>query len=226
MRPGIDRPACAAIAVAAALLAGGDAAAQATEPSSPAGLYGSLSGLYVWAPESSWAARYESGIANRGDYGWESGSGAVAALGYDTGTGWRVEAELGWRSLDLDRIRLAGARWMKFAGEAEARTLSAMANVYWAVPGGWMLQPYLGAGIGAARQDWRSGGSIDDTMFAWQAMAGVRHALSDRAELHVGYRFFSTADWQLGGRDADGDAWRSEVDYRTHNLEGGVTFRF
>ena len=147
MRPGIDRPACAAIAVAAALLAGGDAAAQATEPSSPAGLYGSLSGLYVWAPESSWAARYESGIANRGDYGWESGPGAVAALGYDT-------------------------------------------------------------------------------VFAWQAMAGVRHALSDRAELHVGYRFFSTADWQLGGRDADGDAWRSEVDYRTHNLEGGVTFRF
>ena len=48
-------------------------------------------------------------------------------------------------------------------------------------------------------------------------MAGIGYALSDNAEVRLGYRYFAT-----GKADFNGD----EFSYGTHNFEIGLLYRF
>lgn len=61
--------------------------------------------------------------------------------------------------------------------------------------------------------------SDHDTVFAWQALAGVGFALSENTEARLGYRYFGTGD---GAFVDDG----VEASYATHDFEAGILVRF
>ena len=61
--------------------------------------------------------------------------------------------------------------------------------------------------------------SDHDTVFAYQALAGVGFALSEDTEARLGYRYFATGE--AGFLDG---GFRSS--YETHNFEAGILVRF
>ena len=94
------------------------------------------------------------------------------------------------------------------------------------------LRPYAGLGLGLARHAIESeetsievDGETEDlskvsensTAFAYQGMVGVGYALSDNAEVRLGYRYFATAKADFDGVD---------MTYGTHNFELGLLYRF
>ena len=218
-----------ALALAAAALAPAPAGAE------PSGFYASASGLYIVPRDHESipvALPPPYGANNWHDLGMEPGAGMLAAVGRAFGERWRGEVEIGYREANVGTLdgwsgAYSGAP-LKMAGGV--RTLSAMLNGYYRfdVEG---FAPYVGAGIGLAghRFNARSKpvtiGDVrghfvfrgHDTVFAWQAMAGVTRLVADNVELRLGYRFFGTRTGQFGG---------DELGYETHNLELGLSFGF
>jgi OmpA-OmpF porin, OOP family len=91
------------------------------------------------------------------------------------------------------------------------------------------LQGFVGGGVGVARVKGkyglnRFGNFVDDsdTVFAWQAIAGVRAPLTKNIDATLKYRFFNADNVKLvdvTGRTLDGR-------FRSHSIMGGFTFNF
>ena len=99
-----------------------------------------------------------------------------------------------------------------------------MGNGYYAFDVGGGFKPFIGAGIGIAYLDAELSapgvgpGSVsdDDTVFAYQGIAGVEYEiLTDSATIALGvrYSYFATTDYDF----AD-----AELEYGTHNVMFGV----
>ena len=61
-----------------------------------------------------------------------------------------------------------------------------------------------------------------DTVFAWQALAGIRAPLSDHLDVSLKYRFFNADNVKLvdvTNRTFDGR-------FRSHSILGGITYNF
>ena len=215
--------------VAAALLAlTGAFAAPAAADDDGSGLYVSLSGLYVFPTDSDWSETDVDGLS-KGKIDLENSIGVLGAVGYGLSTNLRVEFEIGYRALDVDRVTVTvddgNSANESHSSKGDIRTLSVMANGYYAFGDG-RIMPYIGGGLGIARHkgnyeeepgDWLRG---KDTVFAYQAMAGVGYGLSETTELRLGYRYFATEDWDASDVD------KLKASYRTHNIEAGVSVRF
>jgi opacity protein-like surface antigen len=101
-----------------------------------------------------------------------------------------------------------------------------MANVLLDIDTGTQFTPYVGAGVGwgEVRVDGLSLagfpglGSIDDedTVFAFQAIAGVAFDVTQQISLTADYRFFLTEDPEFDGVD---------VENRNHTLMFGARYR-
>ena len=201
-------------------------------------LYVSLGALYVMPSDGD--SSHTVG-ANRARYDMtrDDDFGLSVALGYGAPTGPRGELEFTYRNTDSHEARNVTFGALAVPGNhaftSELETLSLMANGYYAFEAG-PVRPYLGAGVGIARHaldypaqsvEFEFGGmthpvefddtSENDTAAAWQLMAGVGYALSDSAELRLGYRYLRTGDVDLGS---------VETTYAAHNVEAGVAFRF
>lgn len=115
------------------------------------------------------------------------------------------------------------------AADGNGRTMALMANGYWDVPFGGDIRPYLGAGIGLARSNYRFAPSgLDvakngDTSLAYQAMAGVGIALNKKTELFAGYKYFETDRTQI---DINLIPVRLGVENKVHSLDFGIRFKF
>jgi opacity protein-like surface antigen len=95
-----------------------------------------------------------------------------------------------------------------------------MANVALDMATGTIVEPYVLAGIGAANVTLESDDldvDEDDTVFAYQAGAGLGSALTETITLFTGYRFFATTDPEFEGVEAE---------YHSHNVEAGVRVEF
>ncbi len=67
-----------------------------------------------------------------------------------------------------------------------------------------VIVPYIGAGMGGSEAVFETDnffngadgvvGNESDTVFAWQAFAGLRFKLSDTTSLGIGYKYFATED--------------------------------
>jgi opacity protein-like surface antigen len=65
-----------------------------------------------------------------------------------------------------------------------------------------IVTPYIGVGVGGANVVFDTGhfsngvttvsGNEDDTVFAWQAFAGLRFQLNSRMSFGIGYKYFAT----------------------------------
>lgn len=168
---------------------------------------------------------------------FDDGYGLGAALGTRFGqpgdaTRWRVEGELTFRSNDVDTHRLnGGAPLVGPTGDIESTAV--MLNALIDFDGASRFTPYLGAGVGLARVD-ASGfgvGAIpavlddNDTVIAYQVIAGGGYEVSPNTELFAEYRWFATEDPGVTTSAATG-AVDTDIEYRTSNVLAGVRFRF
>ncbi len=210
------------------------------------GFYASLTGLLVIPRDSESSGKREVRGARR-DVSVElmakSGFGVLAAAGYEMSSRLRAELELGYRGYEFDKAKVKvdppivpvrdKGHWVDGPVDGDFSTLSVMANGIYSFRRG-KLRPYAGLGVGLARHTLNlerityeingrtvlgpSGGPEEDsTVLAYQAMAGIGYALSDNAEVRLGYRYFAT-----GKADFNGD----EFSYGTHNFEIGLLYRF
>ena len=135
----------------------------------------------------------------------KDGYAVTGAIGSGFGA-IRGEIEASYRR---NGVKGASGFGLQLPGTGHASALSAMANAYVdpALDVG-PLKPYVGGGVGISRFRATNvaavglpfGGPVtrfgpisgEKTGFAWQLMAGVGIALSEKAAITVGYRYFAT----------------------------------
>ena len=172
------------------------------------------------------------------EYGWDAGG----TIGYDFG-GFRLEVEGSYRRADVDGItssttlpafNATGPATLRTGGNfdyAGGRTsaLSFMLNGLLDFGPDDGLQGFVGGGVGVARvkADYAlntNGSFLDDsdTVFAYQALAGIRAPLTDNVDVTLKYRFFNADDVKL----VDVANRSNEARFRSHSIMGGLTFNF
>ncbi|HEX7851007.1 MAG TPA: outer membrane beta-barrel protein, partial [Sphingomonas sp.] len=176
------------------------------------------------------------------DYGYD----VDGQVGYDFGM-FRVEAEVGYKSANVNTISSslkipaynaggalipgggANAGSYNYAG-GRTTALSFMLNGLLDFGDDDGLQGFVGGGVGVARVKAGKyalntyGSFLDDsdTVFAWQAIAGIRAPLTSHIDATLKYRFFNAENVKLvdvSGRTLDGR-------FRTHSILGGFTYNF
>ncbi len=168
--------------------------------------------------------------------GWAIGG----AFGRRIGCNLRTELETGYRDNTLDSAEISftapGAATVFVEDDVDGRIQMylGMYNVYWDFGSQCQrLRPYVGAGAGVAFIDARVsteslGGiaaELDESAFAWQAMAGASWRMSDRAELFSEYRIFGTDDEELTlASGALGTSASAEFETMSNNVMFGVRF--
>lgn len=184
----------------------------------------------AWATEG-WYGRLDAGYsvdgalkASGGDFDFDNDWSGHAAAGYAFKNGFRVEAEGAYRQNDLSDIK------------GDATATAAMANLYYDFNRDGAIQPYVGIGVGGAKIDVSGAAASlvtfddNDTVAAYQGMAGVAIPLTDRLDLDVGYRYFKAPDASFAGRVSDGEggfnAFRFDGDYEHQAVTVGVRYQF
>lgn len=167
-----------------------------------------------------------------GDLDYDIGTGGAISVGYLPFAGiefldnTRIEAELGYRYAGLDGFTNAGT---PANATGSARMLTYMANAYYDFNNETQWTPYLGAGLGGAMVQLSKSSGLgntddEDTVFAYQFMAGVTYAPSSMpmTEWGVGYRYFTanSPDFTTTGATLNLD------DITSHNIEATARFRF
>src|SRR3569623_883728 len=157
---------------------------------------------------------------------------------------FRIEAEVAYKSANVDAWRSSlqtpafnagGAQVLSSPGTynyagGKTTALSFMLNGMLDFGDDDGLQGFVGGGVGVARikADQYAlntyGNFLDDsdTVFAWQAIAGIRAPITDHIDASLKYRFFNAENVKLvdvAGRTLDGR-------FRSHSLLGGFTFNF
>ena len=173
------------------------------------------------------------------DYGYDVGGN----VGYDFGM-FRIEAEVAYKSANIKNWRStlrtgafnsAGGAVFAVPGSynyagGTTSALSFMVNGMLDFGDDDGIQGFVGGGVGVARVKASKyalntfGSFLDDsdTVFAWQAIAGIRAPITDNIDATLKYRFFNAENVKLvdvSGRTLDGR-------FRSHSLLGGFTFNF
>ena len=170
--------------------------------------------------------------------GWD----ADAVVGYDFGP-FRAEAEVGYRQASINRLtstvtmpyrNSAGAAFNAPPGSygyagGRSSALSFMVNGLLDFGEDTGVQGFVGGGVGVARVKTKLGlntyqDAIDDsdTVFAWQAIAGIRAPLTDSIDVSLKYRFFNADNVKI--TDVSGRVWDGR--FRSHSILGGLIFNF
>lgn len=170
------------------------------------------------------------------DTEYDGGFGLGAAFGWraDRGGGvdYRVEGELSYRKDEVKSHRLNGGAALP-GSTGDAKTTALMLNGYLDFNTSSNFTPYLGGGLGFAKVDFSGFGvdaipdvlDDDDTVFAYQLIAGAGFALSPTTELFAEYRYFKTEDADVTTSAATGGVANS-MKYESNNVLAGVRFNF
>lgn len=134
---------------------------------------------------------------------FDPGFNIGGAFGYDYGN-IRAEFEIAYHFWDMDefssKIVIPGIcpPTCTVPVDGDASALSFMVNGYYDFPiANSSVVPYLGGGIGGANINGEItvlGGDDNDTVFAYQFMAGIGFEINPKTTLTVGYRYFATTD--------------------------------
>jgi opacity protein-like surface antigen len=176
------------------------------------------------------------GIVNDSDYNFlnnpgngtmENGSGIIlnAAAGYKFGMP-RLEGEIAYLKNDIDQSMLNGIPATGVDGDT--KTVSFLVNGYLDFENKTRFTPFINLGLGFAKIDSNltiSGNrAYDDseTVFSYQAGAGVGIDLAPNWILDLKYGYFGTSDPELS--DTSGNKF--EFEYSSHRLSIGVRYSF
>jgi opacity protein-like surface antigen len=130
-------------------------------------------------------------VSNNFDTGWTG----LAAVGVTLDAGFKIEAELGYRSADP-------------SGDESVGQTSLMLNGLYSLPILSNVSLFAGAGLGVDHVTWDDlapfgkGGS-DQTVFAYQAIVGVTVDLTDRISLFAKYRYLDASGVDMQGLEVD-----------------------
>lgn len=138
-----------------------------------------------------------NGVGTQASY--DLGLAAGGYVGFYVQENIRLEAELSYRSNDIDK-----RGGVPIAGKAES--VAVMANAFFDFKIESAVEPYLGAGIGFAEVDYTiTGLTFDDTVIALQLVGGMGIEIAPATQLTVDYRLFVTDDLNIGGGVGFGD---------------------
>lgn len=204
---------CPIVAIAAHL------SAAATADDRDPGYYANLGASYIKVEKISFVDTAVS--AGTSDLSAADGIDFVGSVGYLYESGLRTELEISFRSNGVDdAIAIPAAVSLAGEQETDMRALGGMLNMLYDFETDSRVLPFVGGGLGVAdvnARNERAGWTDSDTAVAFQGLAGVEVALSGDLLLHGGYRFFATSGAAVGIGGSD---------YRTHNIELGLDFRF
>ena len=212
-------------------------ATSAVADDTPTQWYGSFTGMQNMPSDSKAELGTAFGATVAGDIELSDEMGFALAVGFETTGGQRVELEAAFRSSDIEGandVRLNSIPvpfGYRLSGDMD--TWSLMVNVRQVIDVG-SVRPYVGGGLGFARHDGTAALAVgrlppflpaglegaesgDDTVFAYQFMAGVEVDMAESATLFGGYRYMGTADLEIESLTASFD---------THAIEAGVRIRF
>ncbi len=173
---------------------------------------------------------FDDAVTANHDYGYD----VDLIGGYDFGM-VRVEGEIGYKRANIDDIAIASALGGT-AGldtEGRVRVWSAMAKALLDFGDDDGLSGFVGGGVGLANVRYKLdvnevslngqgiGGTDSDRSFAWQAIAGIRTALSPNIDLGLKYRYFNVRKL-----DFDGGVSDLEGRFRSHSLLASLIFNF
>jgi opacity protein-like surface antigen len=159
---------------------------------------------------------------------FKKGLDADVLAGYDFGA-FRLEGELGYKRLRTDRIRLDSGLATDLG--LPDTTVDGSSGSVWSLMGNGLLDfgnddglsGFVGVGAGRARVK-----VLDDrdSAFAWQVVAGVRHAISSNIDIGLKYRYFRTGKLNYGDEFEDGTNFGASGKLRTHSLLASLIFNF
>jgi opacity protein-like surface antigen len=148
---------------------------------------------------------------------FDPGFTGTVAFGITSGYGLRSEFEIGYRSNEIEDITVRGYRSEPLNGDFS--TTSMMGNILVDFMPGGPQNVFIGGGIGLANAEVDFGyyGTDDDTVLAYQLMAGVSLSTGYNMWMDIQYRYFATEDPEFG---------YIEAEYATHNAMIGLRMEF
>jgi OmpA-OmpF porin, OOP family len=172
------------------------------------------------------ATRYDDAFT----INFKKGADLDALAGYDFGI-FRLEGELGYKRFRTDDVTVSASPLSGLAPgdydlSSKASVLSLMGNALldFSDDSGWSGY----AGVGAGRAHVKLAGD-SDSAFAWQAIAGIRKAVSENVEVGLKYRYFNTGRLNFNDNFTDGVnpvgvSTRGKL--HTHSLLASLIFNF
>ncbi|MSP82155.1 MAG: OmpA family protein [Alphaproteobacteria bacterium] len=159
-------------------------------------------------------------IATDADAGY--GGGAVGALGFAYGNGFRTELEVGYRTNSVDDLSgVAGG-----SGDVDAMTI--MVNAYYGLENESRLTPYVGGGVGWLNLDFSGvtpvGGltlSDNGDEIGYQGIAGVGYEVAPQVDLFAEYRYLGAFGDVGVATNAGANV---SADYAAHSFMVGLRF--
>lgn len=175
------------------------------------GLYGSMFGGANWSKDyhghtsSATISSFSTSFFNVNGHS-QTGFVVGVAIGYDLSEvvtkGLRVELEGAYRHNNVKgSFTLAGTTFSSSgvstsATRADAATWTVMANAWYDFDIGSGLKPYVGGGVGWARNKLVPKVTVIPTVehedFAWQLGAGINYQLAPGASIGLGYRYLDS----------------------------------
>ncbi len=132
---------------------------------------------------------------------YSPGFASDVAVGYAFNQYLATDFELGIIGAEINSVNAPGF----YSNNAYLYSFPFLANVIVSYPiPNSIVTPYIGVGVGGANDvfdvsSFGNGsttvyGNEDDTVFAWQAFAGLRFQLNPRISLGIGYKYFATGN--------------------------------
>ncbi len=158
------------------------------------------------------------------DTSWDTGYAMHVAVGYDFNP-IRTEVEFGYAKNDCDEVDNG-----EQATDGDVTATTILVNAYYDFHNSSSFVPYLGAGLGYAKigynnlnaADWDYPFDTDDSVFAYQFMAGVAYTINSNISVDLSYRYVGTSDPSLD--DVDGST--VDFEYNAHVVSLGVKYTF
>jgi len=170
------------------------AAASHSEARNNQGWYVGIEGGANWVDDNDGFMGFTTTVPTTADtISFDTGWAVLATVGYAFDTNWRLELEGGYRNNDIDLL----STFFGFTtNSGDLTQISLMANVLFDVPLTDRLDLTFGAGAGAVYSDFSPpfGSDESDTSFAYQGIAGLSYALTDRLDLTLQYRYLHVND--------------------------------
>ncbi len=168
---------------------------------------------------------------------FDTGVDVGGTAGYDFGL-FRLEGELSYKYSKIKSITDTADNFQFLSPDGDLGVFAMMFNGFFNLPNYTPITPYWGGGLGFANLhlsdtrgiDTRGGtpqqallyGRGDDTVFAYQAGAGLEIALDRRLSLDLGYRYFGTAR----ARFDSGIGTDTSMRYESHNAVAAIRVKF
>jgi opacity protein-like surface antigen len=164
----------------------------------------------------------------------EPGVYVGGTAGYDFGL-IRLEGELSYRWNEMDSIKDRDSGFNYGGIDGDIGVFAFMANAFLDIHNDSPITPYLGGGIGLATiylsdtygtdsEGFRTTlySEDDESVFAYQAGAGLDIALNRQTSVDIGYRYFETEDASFTSD------WRQSKDFKlqSHSVAVGLRFNF